>query len=106
MSSASVKHLRSRSQSQANFDTPAHPTSLHMHSNSQPAGLQRFARKAVSTAQLSQHQPATIESLINKPPASLTEALQDLRYLILTQGVTADNDGNVASPRPPLCRWS
>ncbi|KAF8544244.1 rab-GTPase-TBC domain-containing protein [Trichophaea hybrida] len=72
---------------------PAH-TPHHIHSASQPPALQRYTRKAASTAQLSQNQAATIEGLISKPPASLTEALQDLRYLILTQGVAADTDGN------------
>jgi cell cycle arrest protein BUB2 len=93
-SRSSAKHLRSRSQSQANLDMPAH-TPHHIHSASQPSALQRYTRKAASTAQLSQHQASTIEGLISKPPASLTEALQDLRYLILTQGVAADTDGNV-----------
>ncbi|KAI5815410.1 rab-GTPase-TBC domain-containing protein [Pyronema omphalodes] len=59
---------------------------------------QRYARKAASTAILSSnnHPSTTIESLISKPPASLTEALQDLRYLILDKGVAADADGNSA----------
>ncbi|KAA8905481.1 rab-GTPase-TBC domain-containing protein [Sphaerosporella brunnea] len=95
------KHLRSRSQSQANFSehTINHTHShSHSHSQSQSSSMgSRYARKAASTAQLSQQQqPTTIESLISKPPASLTEALQDLRHLILTQGVAADAEGNSA----------
>jgi len=52
--------------------------------------------KLQQQTQLSQQQPTTIEGLINKPPASLTESLQGLRHLIITQGVAADGDGNSA----------
>ncbi|KAI5846927.1 rab-GTPase-TBC domain-containing protein [Tricharina praecox] len=92
--SRNFKHLRSRSVSQANFGA----LSSHSHSHSESSSTaSRYARKAASTAQLSQQQqPITIEGLISKPPASLTEALQDLRHLILTQGVAADADGNSA----------
>jgi hypothetical protein len=97
--SRTYKHLRSRSQSQANFEAATQNSHSHSHSYSQSSSTaSRYARKAASTAQLSQQQqPTTIESLISKPPASLTEALQDLRHLILTQGVAADADGNVSS---------
>lgn len=78
-------HPRSRSQSQSQFEGPKFP--FHNH--------QRFTRKSLSQAALHVKQHATIESLISNPPASLVEALQDLRYLILTEGVTADMDGNV-----------
>lgn len=89
-----LNHTRSRSQSQSQFEGPKFP--VHSHQ------AQRFARKAQSQAALHDKQHATIESLISNPPASLVEALQDLRYLILTEGVTADMDGNV---RPtPTCR--
>ena len=77
-------HKRSRSHSQSQFDGPKYPVNNN----------QRFARKAASNAQLPK-QHATIESLISRPPASISEALQDLRYLILTEGVQADSDGNV-----------
>lgn len=80
-------HPRSRSQSQSQFEGPKFP--FHNHQT------QRFARKSVSQAALHVKQHVTIESLISSPPASLIEALQDLRYLILTEGVTADMDGNV-----------
>lgn len=92
--SRTFRHLRSRSVSQANFAA----ASSHGHSHSESSSTaSRYARKAASTAQLSQQQqPATIEGLISKPPASLAEALQDLRHLILTQGVAADADGNSA----------
>jgi len=91
--SRNFKHLRSRSMSQGNFGT----SSSHSHSHSESSSTaSRYARKAASTAQLSQQQPITIEGLISKPPASLTESLQDLRHLILTQGVAADADGNSA----------
>jgi hypothetical protein len=95
------QHLRSRSQSQANFaETTTQSGHSHSHSHSQSSSTaSRYARKVASTAQLSQQpQPPTIESLISKPPTSLTESLQDLRHLVLTQGVAADSDGNV-SPR-------
>lgn len=80
-------HPRSRSQSQSQFEGPRFP--FHNHQT------QRFAQKSVSQAALHVKQHVTIESLISSPPASLVEALQDLRYLILTEGVTADMDGNV-----------
>lgn len=82
-----LNHPRSRSQSQSQFEGPKFP--FHNHQT------QRFARKSVSQAALHVKQHVTIESLISNPPASLVEALQDLRYLILTEGVTADMDGNV-----------
>lgn len=82
-----LNHTRSRSQSQSQFEGPKFP--VHNHQT------QRFARKAQSQATIHVKQHATIESLISNPPASLVEALQDLRYLILTEGVTADMDGNV-----------
>lgn len=82
-----LNHPRSRSHSQSQFEGPKFP--FHNHQT------QRFARKSVSQAALPVKQHATIESLISNPPASLVEALQDLRYLILTEGVTADMDGNV-----------
>lgn len=83
-----LNHPRSRSLSQSQFEGPKFP----FHNQAQ-----RFARKSVSQATLQVKQHATIESLISNPPASLVEALQDLRYLILTEGVTADMDGNVRS---------
>jgi len=76
---------RPRSQSQSQFDSSKYPVNNN----------QRYARKAASSAQLVPKQKATIESLISRPPANLVEALQDLRYLILTEGIQADNDGNV-----------
>lgn len=82
-----LTHPRSRSHSQSQFEGPKFP--VHSHQT------QRFARKSVSQVALPVKQHATIESLISNPPASLVEALQDLRYLILTEGVTADMDGNV-----------
>lgn len=74
---------RARSHSQTAYDTKQQP------------GPQRFAKKAQSQANLQPKQHSTIESLISSPPASLAEALVELRYLILTEGVTADLDGNV-----------
>lgn len=92
-----TRHLRGRSQSQANIKDDY--SNGHQHSSS--TSTIRNTRRVVSTAHISQRQAATtIESLISKPPASLTEALQDLRYLILTQGIAADSDGNVSSPSP------
>ncbi|KAL0639691.1 CDC16 protein [Maublancomyces gigas] len=80
-----LNHPRSRSLSQSQFEGPKFP----FHNQTQ-----RFTRKSVSQATLQVKQHATIESLISNPPASLVESLQDLRYLILTEGVTADMDGN------------
>ncbi|RPB14445.1 TBC-domain-containing protein [Morchella conica CCBAS932] len=77
---------RARSHSQTAYDTKQQP-------GPQP-GPQRFAKKAQSQANLQPKQHSTIESLISSPPASLAEALVELRYLILTEGVTADLDGN------------
>ncbi|CUS09054.1 unnamed protein product [Tuber aestivum] len=75
---------RARSQSQSQFDGPKYPVSNN----------QRYARKATSSAQLVPKPNAAIESLISRPPSNLVEALQDLRYLILTEGIQADSDGN------------
>ncbi|KAI5798869.1 rab-GTPase-TBC domain-containing protein [Geopyxis carbonaria] len=77
---------RCRSQSQSQFDAPKYPV--------QGQAQQRFAKKAASTAQLSNRHHGTIESLISRPPSSLVESLAELRYLILTQGVQADAEGN------------
>ena len=91
VSRAQLRHLRMRSQSQANLKDDH---GGHHHSASLSTPLR--ARRVVSTTQMSQRPiTPTIESLVAKPPASLTESLQDLRYLILTQGVAADTDGNV-----------
>lgn len=93
-----LNHPRPRSLSQSQFEGPK----FSFHSQAQ-----RFARKSVSQAALHVKQHATIESLISNPPASLVEALQDLRYLILTEGVTADMDGNVCgrSRIPHIPDW-
>jgi hypothetical protein len=89
--------LRSRSHTQSQSQLLPHMDVQKSTSTSTAIPSRLLARRAASTAQLSHHAPpTTIEGLISKPPASLTEALQDLRYLILTQGVQADTDGNVS----------
>ncbi|KAL7272080.1 CDC16 protein [Rhizina undulata] len=83
-----ITHVRSRSHSQTQYDSTPRFSSYH----------QKYVRNAPTpTPQQSPPtpvQPLTIESLISKPPVSLVEALQDLRYLVLTEGIQADAEGN------------
>lgn len=52
---------------------------------------------------INQGQSMSIEALLSKPPSgNLLDALKELRYLILTEGIPTDAEGNVSSASPPL----
>lgn len=84
----STTQSRARSQSQTQNDTLAHPVRNPLH---------KHTRRAQSTAVLAPTRTTTIEMLLTKPPTSLSESLKELKNLVLTQGVTADAEGNVES---------
>lgn len=61
---------------------------LHQRTKSTSSGLSPKARKIERDA---------IDALLKRPPQfSLSNSLQELRYLVLTEGIKMDKDGNVS----------
>ena len=91
---------KARSVSQANSDAPS-AARRSSGGGSQGGGVSSTARNLKNYgAVINPKTPHTIEALLSKQPqGNIADALKDLRYLILTEGIPADPDGHVGTPQ-------